>query len=287
MDIKTAKAVRERFFDEFSAYHRRWLRELVAKYKERGEYPVYPTQIIEYYPEREDKEVAAFAALCMKWNNGKEIEQIADMRRIMGDHPAQWLRDRGYVVLSIGREQDKRIEGYTLGRYWKVAKVFDLLYDECFSRGRRMLPSEVFKGGRFKEFCRNAGVLCELPDMDYKCSMIELVLRTRDGMGRGLWPYRSSLKCPETDDIKRYLKQWFPYYRPGMWTFDEAVRLFDLEHDYDFYYAWLAHNELAKINPKACRQYIQRYHSRWALGRTFRGIDWSVKDRGMIPDINF
>lgn len=287
MDVKTAKAVRERFFDEFAAFHKRWLRELVAKYKERGEFPIYPTQIIEYYPDNADKEIAVFATLCMSWKNGKELEQISDMRKIMGEHPAQWFRERGFVVLSIGREQNNKIEGYAGGKYWKVAKVFDLLYDELLTRGRDMLPSEAFKANKFTEFCKKVGDVCELTDIDYKRSIVELVMRTKDGIGRGLWPYRSTQKCPNTKDIRKYLKLWFPYFNNRFWTFDEAVRLFQLEHDYDFFYAWLAHEELARINPKACRQYLQRYKSRWELGWTFRGSDWTVKDRGMIPDIIF
>lgn len=283
MDVKTVKAVRERFFDEFSAYHRKWLRELVARYKERGEFPVYPTQIIEYYPDKEDKEIAIFAALCMSWTNGKELDQIAAMRKIMGEHPAQWFRERGFVVLSIGREQDKAIEGYAGGKYWKVAKVFDLLYDEC----RKTLPSKTFKGNKFNDYCDKVSSVCGIPGIDYKRSIMEIVLRTTDGIGRGLWLSRKTLKCPDSADIRKYIKLWFPYFKSHLWTFDEAVHLFGLEYDYDFFYAWLAHNELARINPKACRQYLQRYLSRWELGWTFHGRDWTVKDRGRIPKIEF
>ena len=281
------KAVKERFFDEFAQYHCEWLRRLVAAYKEHGVFPVFPTQIIEYYPDKGDKEIAIFSTLCMNWRNGKELEQIASMRKLMGDHPAQWFANREFVMLSIGRMQDYAIDGYQNGRYWKIAKVFSMLYDFLHDGRGPRYPSDVFTQKKFADFCQNVSEICEISDIEYKRDVIELVLMTSDGLGRKLWTTMpSKVKCPVCDEIKRYLTQWFPFYRSGLWTWDEAVRLFQLEHDYDFFYAWLAHTELARLYPKACMKYAGRYQSRIDSHRTFRGNDWR-KDRGMQPDINF
>jgi len=283
------KRNKERFFLEFSKFHRLWLMELVRKYKENGVFPVYPTQIIEYYPKAEDKEIVIFSAFCMCWNNGKELEQITSMRKLIGKHPAEWFANREFVTLSFGREQKKRIDGYMWGYYWKIAKVFDLLYDECYDGRGVRLPSEVFRKASFPKFCEKIASVCEISDIDSKRRFIEMILRTSDGLGRGLWKgVPSKVKCPFTEDMRRYLQAWFPDYKSELWTWDEAVHLFGLEHDYDFFYAYNAHKELERINPKECKQYITRYRSRWDSGLTFtKGCDWKSKERGRQPDINF
>lgn len=281
------KAVRQRFFYEFSEYHCEWLRRLVKEYKKHGSFPVFPTQIIEYYPRVADKEIAIFSTLCMSWRNGRELEQIASMRKLMGDSPSEWLMNREFVTLSIGREQDHAIEGYTNGRYWKIAKVFDLLYDTLSDvRGLRY-PSSVFTPKKFSEFCQEVSQICDISGIEYKQAVIELVLRTSDGIGRNLWPTApSKVKCPVSVDLKRYMTKWFPFWRSGLWSWSEAIKLFRLENEYDFFYAWLAHTELERLDPLACRKYATRYQSRIDLQRTFIMTDWK-KDRGMQPEINF
>ena len=260
-ETKIVKSVRQQFFLDFSEWHCEWLRELVAKYKERGVYPVYPTQIADYYPDKNDKEIAILSALCMSWDNGKEIEQMASMRKLMGEHPYQWFRDREFVTISIGREQDNAIEGYVQGKFWKIAKLYDMLYDVCDGK----LPSEVFKKVHsFKDFCENYASSCNVKDMEYKRNITEHVLRVSDGIGRSLWPtIPSRQKSPNTGLLRKYMRMWFPDYHKNLWTWDEAVALFRLDKPYDFFYACLAYDELSRVNPEGCRKYANRYHYRW------------------------
>ena len=281
------KVVRERFFNEFAESHREWLNELVTKYKARDVYPVFPTQIVEYYKSREDKEIAVFASLCMNWQNGKELEQIASMRKLMGESPSQWFFDRHFVAISVAREQNNYIDGYMNAKYWKIAKVFDRLYDVCKDRNKLMLPSDAFKKKSFKDFCMETSDICELPGMEYKSSITELVLRTSDGIGRGLWPTTPyKVKCPCFDKIKRYLVEWFPFYRTGLWSWDDAVSLMGLRPKYDFFYAYLAHQELAITDPVGCRKYTTRYQSRWEKCATYPRRYW-LGAWGIAPKIVF
>lgn len=290
IDYKSTKAqaiaVRQDFFTDFAQYHFLWLRQLVAAYKDRGEYPVYPTQIIEYYQDQADKQFAIFSTLCMSWNNGRELEQIADMRRILGPQPAEWVKNREFVVLSIGREQDNNLEGYRRAYYWKIAKTYDLLYDLCSDGKTFRLPSDVFKKKSFANYCQQVAGICEITNITFKQSIIELVLRTTDGMGRGLWPTTKKLSCPQPVGIKKYLQTWFPDWTSGQWPFEEAIRLFGLEHNYDFFYAYLAHTELALLHPLECKKYLSRYQSRWNLHTLFKPRDWK-NGRGAQPEIIF
>lgn len=281
-----SKAIKQDFYTDFAQYHFLWLRQLVAAYKERGEYPVLPTQIIEYYRDQADKEFAIFSTLCMSWDNGKELEQIADMRRLIGGHPAEWVKNREFVVLSIGREQDNKLDGYKRAQYWKIAKVYDVLYDLCYEGQGFFLPSDVFTKASFADYCQQVADTCEIKDIAYKQAIIELVLRTSDGIGRGLWPMTKKLQCPQPKGIKTYLKTWFPDWHSSIWTFEEAISLFRLEHDYDFYYAFLAHTELARLHPLSCKKYLSRFQSRWKLHILFKPRDWKY-GRDAQPEIKF
>jgi len=284
-DEAIVKAVRQRFFMEFVRHHTIWLRELVEKYKARGEYPVFPTQIIDYYPDNADKQVAAFAAFCMKWGNGREIEQMASMRELMGDHPAQWLASREFAAISVGRLQMSHIDGYNNGFYWKVAKVFDLLYDECKDGREMRLPSEVFSRSRYMDYVKRVGETCEINDIDYIGAVVELVMRTKDGIGRGLWR-AVDVPCPESRELHVYMHKWFPYWGTHMWTWREAVSMFRLEHDYDFFYAMLAHKEFARQQPVACRRYATRFRSRWDKQLDLPYSEW-LGAHSVAPVIEF
>lgn len=284
---KSAKFLRQEYFVDFARFHFKWLRELVAAYKERGIYPVYPTQIIEYYPDERDKIVAIFSVFVMSWNNDKELEQIASMRELIGDHPWQWFEKREFVTLSVGRNQDKHINGYKYGLYWKIAKVYDLLWDECHQGNSVHIPSEVLTPKRFDKFCEKIEKVCELQHMDWKKSIVELVLMTDDGIGRDLWhPRRRVPRCPYSLAMAKYMKIWFPDWGTYLWKWDEAVKLFALEKPYDFFYAWLAHQELAKFNPLGCKQYATRYKSRWDYGLQSSSHDW-LYGRSRQPEIKF
>lgn len=281
------KAFRERFFLEFSQYHCEWLRDLVRQYKEYGVYPVYPTNIAEYYTDKEDKEIALFSALCMSWKNGNELEQIASMRGLMGSHPAEWFRNREFVTISIGREQDRFIEGYRNGRFWKIAKAFDLLYVICKRDGNVLMPGEAMKGKDFDKYCEMIADVCDIKDIETKKGIVEHVFKASDGIGRGLWASTRKVECcPFTSKTKAFLKMWFPDWTKNLWPWDEAVRLFRLEHDYDMFYAALAYEEQARIYPDAYRKYATRYQTIWNNQAVHPRHYW-LGNYGIVPPINF
>lgn len=281
------KAVRERFFLEFSQYHCEWLRDLVRQYKEYGVYPVLPTNIAEYYPNKEDKEIALFSTFCMSWTNDNELEQIASMRELIGKHPAEWFRNREFITISVGREQGNFIGGYRNGRYWKIAKVFDLLYVMCHREGKVLMPSEALTVESYNKYCDMIANVCELRDMDRKKGIVELVLRSSDGIGRGLWVNtRKPVRCPLTSKTLHFVKEWFPDWTKNLWPFDEVVKLFRLEHDYDLFYAALAYEEQASLFPDAYKKYATRYHTIWKNQAVHPRHYW-ISGHGITPIIKF
>lgn len=281
------KAVRERFFLEFSQYHCEWLRDLVDKYKEYGIYPVFPTNIAEYYPNKEDKEIVLFSTFCMSWSNDKELEQIASMRELIGNNPAEWFRTREFITLSTGREQNSFLGGYKNGHFWKIAKVFDLLYVMCHREEGVLMPSEALTLETFDKYCDMISNVCDIRDMEMKKGIVELVLRSSDGIGRGLWTnIRKPVRCPLTSETLRFVKEWFPDWTKNLWPFDEVVKLFRLKHNYDLFYAALAYNEQSKIYPEAYKKYSTRYCTIWNQ-QAYHPRHYWISGHGITPIINF
>jgi hypothetical protein len=95
------------------------------------------------------------------------------------------------------------------------------------------------------------------------------------------------VKCPVNGDVKTFMLKWFPDFKMKLWTWDEAVRLFGFEKDTDFFYAYLAYKELCQVQPTACSKYLARYTGRWESGRTYKARDWTIKVRGIFPEIRF
>jgi len=283
MYIDIAKKVREEFFLEFSIYHRAWLHELVEKYKERGMYPVFPTQIGDYYADPKDKDIAILSALCMDWD-GRELEQIASMRGLMGASPWEWFTRREFVILSTGRVMNTVMDGSRDRRYWEIAKLFDILYDICRIGTEIRRPSEVFRRMTLGGLCDRCADIFHISHVEYKRDVIELVFRSSDAIGRGLWPIsRHGIRCPRMGKVSTYLRTWFPDWKDAMWTFEEAVRLFGLENDYDFFYAYLAHKELGELHPLECSRYAGAYQAWFGKQLLKPKYRW----QGVLPEIEF
>ena len=236
------------------------MRGLVAEYKQRGLFPVFPTQIIEYYPDAADKEVAIFSALCMDWKNGMELEQIADMRNLMGPHPAEWFWNREYASISIARLQNNRLNGSKEAKYWKIARTFDILHLMCEDYNGLISLRAAFRKTSMDKYCQRVAQECGFRFIPYKQRVIELVLRTTDGIGRGLWKAKpEKIQCPRNKDINAFVQLWFPYFRRDRYDFDEAIKFLGFDYDYDVFYAFLAWTELQRLHPKECLHYQRRF----------------------------
>ena len=281
------KANNIRFYDHFGKYHREWMRELVSKYKARGLYPVFPTQIAEYYQSREDKEIAVMTSLCMDWNDDTELLQISSMRALLGESPWRWFSSREFVILSLPKNQQLYIDGAQNCRYWRLAKFMDILYDICKDGDRMILPSDAFRRIPIEGFLRQVKDTCGFSHLRYKRCVMELYLRSSDGIGCGLWKDKGvNPSCPVSSELRKFLLTWVPFTNRGEWTWDESVSLFELEHDYDFFYAFLAYKELARKEPAACRRYVDVYRSRMKNGCLLPRAKW-LGSQGKVPKIEF
>lgn len=291
--ISARKAYIARFFTYFTRHHRPWLNELLAKYKERGDFPIYPMSVLpSYYEDLRDKEVALFAAFIMPLKSG--FDKINQMRELIGDHPWEWFKNREFVALGVGRMQNKSTAGVSNA---KIATLMNGLWGKCHIVS---VPTNDGDVHLFKSIGEIVGITARsfhLPYLEalekvldesnvrthrYKLRYLLLVSATSDAIGQGMWDIDpSEVKSPRTLELKAYIDTFFPDHKK-YGSLDDAIRLFGFERDCDFFYCFLAYKELQKRNPKGCRLYSTKYQKWYGLGSDIRRCKW----RRVQPEID-
>lgn len=291
-ELKEREGIRKKnvsdFFLFFSRHHREWLHELAARYKaaisQCGDThvtvaaPMIPTVILpSYYESMQDKEIAAFAGLLLA--DDASFEQVQAFRELLGDNPFEWFRKREFVRLSFGRVQDRRTGGV---ENWKIARLFDRLWDECFGEtAPHSTLGEVVTGIAMAQHCTYFDVLtyllgdCCVGHFFYRLRLLLMVLGTSDGIGIDLWEVpKAQLLCPVGSDVRQFVQTWFPDYR-RYGSVDDAISLFGFGEDCDFLYACWGYKELQKRSPKECGQYSTRYNTWYIIGSSMKRNRWN------------
>ena len=255
----------------FTRFFRPWIYELTERYKARGEYPLSAVTLLpSYYKDKYDVEIAALAGILLSDSKHKFLERVSEMRQLLGVSPFQWFRSRSFVALSIGEKQLLKTGGVTNAR---IAEFFSIIYDAWKERKEKI-----------------AGILLDYFGEDkylFRLDSLLLVLATSDGWGTGVWDdYPYPLKPPVTPIVKRFYHTFFPDYLRYN-DFDGAVHLFGFEHDYDFFYASLAYEELKKLKPHACSRLATIFHKRYKEVRMPIYREWVPhKPHGILPKID-
>ena len=290
------KNVAEYFFD-FSKWHRPWLQELADAYKKRGEFGIHQFMLADYYTVPKDKELALFASLVVS-ENDNVLMQVQHLREILTDSPTQWYKNRGFVWLGMGCNQDKHINGGG-APYWRLARLmqrmwsidYSLYYenddgtkDLCLALDVESEVLSIIRGGNSSPFAAltylftDSGVRNPL----WSYNLLLLRLFRSDGLGMGLWGHGTeTLLCPWRSEMTQFLATWFPDFRRYSSNRQDCVKLFGLKDDVDFFYAYMGYKELQKRSPKECSEYATTY-LRWYEG-TVRKKPYLMKR--MIPAI--
>jgi len=272
------------YFLFYSRYHIEWMKDLVSAYKRRGEFPLMPSLLADYYTNSRDIETALLMTISIRWNSANVYRQVQDMKRIIGNSPYLWLRNGDYKILGLPRNQYDSIDGYSCCRLWKVSRIADRLSELCKGSEGFSAFEEVFNGSEsLPKFAENLCVEYELGEKRYRGRVLDIVFRTSDGIGKGLWslPDDYHLRCPYTRDIELFLKMCFPSYHVRLFSFDDAVSLFGFERDSDFFYAYLGWKDLCRRNPEKCNLYAKKYSSWYRVGANNSPWVW----RTSLPEI--
>lgn len=270
-NIVTTKHFTAKYYRIFAENHFfPWVRDVIDRYKARGIYPNLKTDIAHYYTDPKDKEVALFASMVLS-NNANVARQVRDMRTIMGDHPFEWFSNREYIFLSTGNSLLRKVDGNSYCKYWKIAKHMD--------RASKFINAPYYSAQELGSLVDG-----DLGVKDYDVRLASMALMTNDGIGCGLRNgYSSKILCPVSKDLEKFARTWFCNDRYYLFSFDDIVELFDLQHHSDFFYFYLAWNELCKLKPKECSRCLTLYQRWCASGDVVKARRW----RGLLPVVEF
>lgn len=262
-----AKGIND-YWKEFTKYFIPWLHELTRQYKERGEFPLMGCWLLpSYYDKPTDIEVAAIASMLV-CDTCRVIERVSAFRELIGEHPLDWMRSRGFVRLGFGERH-----GRTTGdvENWNVAEYFNLFYEQWAERERKFPDILLEYFG-----CPRAPI---------KERLLRMVLGTSDGFGKGIWSVGDTdLKCPLTKDVLSLLRTFYPDYLMNR-DRDNIVRQFGFDRDCDLFYAALAYKELCGRNPSGCLRLERLFNKRYRECNILKAKYWSGTD-AILPEIS-
>lgn len=266
------------FFQRFiERWHGPLLQEIADRYKARGIFPTWPEYILPaFYQDETDRVIAVLA--------GMLVDDALPVRDVMGEHPYDWFRQRGFVLMSVGDGQNGRTGG-TLN--WRIAAFFNELHDLTL-QGRvsieRSLAGEAARMAvTLEEAVIETGRVAGVDIDPVRARTALAVLSPTDGLGTSLWhscPF--AVRNPLTSDVKRFLGYWWPG-KPRAVSADDAIALFGLQNDLDFLYAALGWEEMVESDREKCRDYVKFYQLWFGKGWMSRPYRW----REVLPEVRF
>lgn len=280
------KVVRENFVS-FSRHIIKWLHEVAFRYKERGEFPpILMTLLPSYYTDPQDRELCAFATIpLMSWRIDV-VAQAHELRELLGDHPWQWFRDRGFVPLNFTK---RRVCGVPTRVY---SEFFGILWEE-YMYANRLWPKET--PGSVLGIYRTLNVLAReyecsysdaivrmYEDTDiktavYRARLFEMVCGRSDGISLGLWDIDAEDILPPIDEnVSKVIRLFFPDYKK-QGSQDDAALSFGFDLPSDLFYAGWGYSSMERANPRACGKMINWYHTAYFHGTHYSPCEWRSK----------
>lgn len=247
-------------------YHLPWIREMVKRYKELGEYPLIPCrELAMRYTDNRDKEIAAFMGFAVRYNGDYSV--INEAVEELGERPWEWFVNRGFVRLSVGDMQD----GKTCGQInWKIAQMFHNLHkvyvhSECATLGEAVLLTCKQTLTPLDQYLEKLFDDCKFNHKDDELHTLILILSPADGIGQSIWAVSPpDIRCPLTRAVRAFLGYWWPRWQLDV-TIIDCPDCFGLS-DGDLYVASIAYARLRDRYPAACARYERRYLNLFKTG---------------------
>ena len=266
------------WFMQFSVYHREWITRLTERYRAKGIYPVYPANFLaSLYRRKGDKEIAVLASLAARRG---DVDSLLELKSAISDTPADWFRQRGFVLLSEGDRQYVKFCGTSS---WCISKFFDALYD--ISDGRPLCEALAEEANRRQvtmecllvDLCNGSGIL---RPSKFNIRLALIVLSAFDGIGQAVWRYYPfDLECPLSDDVRAFLGYFWPdWERYGQ--IDDCIAMFGMGAT-GFFYSWLAWCDFNESHPDECRRYVKLYGQWYRRFYKRERCHWAT----IIPDL--
>lgn len=267
------------YFQNMSRHHREWLKKLSQDYKEKADFGIHAFILADYYHKPEDKVIALFASLLVS-DNDNIRKQVDHLRRLITNEPYQWFVSREFVTLSMGRNQNKRIEGSAVF-FWQLSRLFERIYEIQEQEGdmesavlqtMRMHGCSAFNALTF--YLADLGIIT---DMWWKLNFLLIRLFRKDGLGMELWGSGNEpLMCPYNRGVREFVETWFPDFRRVELSAQKCIRYFGFDDEVDFFYAYLGYKELQRRKPEECGYCATRYRSWYDCGFNPKPSRWKT-----------
>lgn len=254
-DVMRSKAEKDLWLLH-TRYLRPWIHKATYQWMELGRKPHMAAWIMpSYYSDVKDMEVAAMVAMIMRDGAGLDA-RCREMRVALGSTPMKWFESRGFVTLGLGDRQDWNLGGV---KQWRLSRLLGDLWEGYTLDGGWHLESTNTEEER-RRLLRLS--LCDI----------------------GIWEC-DDLKVPLFPDVVKLLKAFWPRY-DLYGSPDDAVKLFGFERDVDFFYFYLAFEDMRRKNPKACSRLINLFGERYRKCKIMKGRYWHGR-YGILPKIEF
>lgn len=265
------KQVFAKAFAQFARYHLVWMHELKDKWLEQADLGIRPELLADYYTDKRDKEIALLASLLITTGE-KCYQRVQQYRDILGGHPWEWFKNREFA-----NRQDVWV-----GERARLFKFFHEWWVECFKYESYDSIEQCVTGHTDDGALSCYEVMMRLVESygwkipKIRIAHLLLVLSHSDGLGEGLWGIsRDDVDIPVTMALNAFLRIWMPdsfrYGKP-----DECMGLFGMD-SVDFYYCYLAYEELKFYRPKECGRYASYYQGGYARHTLNNSYDWRIR----------
>lgn len=266
-----------RYLVEFARIHYEWLIKVGQEWKKRGEFPIDRFSLMDYYHEPNDIEVAGYVSL-LTTTNEKLFDQIIDLRDLLGDHPWQWMKERGFIVLADPETASQRIMGCRR-TYADLFNLLDYVWGFYFNHGEpRTTLSDIVP----------------IQDEAYAMKMLKMRLYRKGGLGLGVRPDDGEeLACPLTIPMLQLIRTFYPI--AGQMGFaltvdnaDDVLQFMGFDDPTEFLYTYQGYQRMLEVQPKAMERnekyFNRRYQQGWQMEEHRHFSDLM---REILPEIRF
>lgn len=272
-----------------------WLNELVSAYKERGEYPILPYLIGNFYKDDDDRAIAILmGCLFLSISQDKPervVDTIKEFIALIGEHPyEEFYRGRKFVLLSTAGMRDKYIDSPLSISFIEVSKVINSLWE---TQEREAKPiKRIFQSLVASKNTSPTQALRQMIDTtyvkstEYRLNLALLALCSTDGIGVGLWNFEGAerlLRVPCENDMEKFADMFCPEYKRYGLTIEDVGDALGLKKPVDMWYAYHAYRKLFVSEPTECARFARRYRTHFERGRYRRTDRWTLKQ--LLPPI--
>ena len=259
-------------FRAFTKCHVAWMKELKDVYLARGDFGIRPEILADYYNDIRDKEIALLVSVMLPMTENT-LDAVTRFHSLIGEHPWEWFKERRFSVENQ----------YTFVEKCRIIPFLNEWWREMFKDNDYASLGECVKNVSERDGISYLDMMIRTKKVSMlRLATVLLVFSRCDGFGQGLWNIdREDIKIPVRSVLITFLQTWFPdCTKYG--ELDECIELFGMD-SIDFFYCYLAYEELKKFRPKECARYVNFYSEAYKRHTHHKPYVWLTKS----PKIDF